>query len=67
MKAGDLVCWSLSWIVRCSDENKENYRKQLGFILGKSEDVTNCWIVVWDDGQKNEVHRDYLEVINESR
>ena len=65
MKTGDLVSWSLSWVVSCSDVNKEMYRNQLGFILRKSEDTTNCWFVLWDDGKTSEVHKDYLEVICE--
>ena len=65
MKVGDLVKWSLSWIAGSLDEDKEKYRNETGFVLGKSEELPHCWWVAWNSGSVNEVHRDYLEVICE--
>ena len=62
MKIGDLVEWSASWLAGCSRSNIEDYRKQLGVVMEKSETV-NCFKITWSDGQISDVHRDYLEVL----
>ncbi len=62
MDIGDLVKWSLSWLASCSDKNIDDYRNQLGVVLGISETV-NCYKVTWSDGQTSDVHRDYLEAL----
>ena len=66
MNSGQLVKWSLSWLAGCTnetDERIEQYRNQIGVVIGKSWVNVNCWMVVWHDGQKNDVHREYLETI----
>ncbi len=63
MDIGDLVKWSLSWLASCSDKNIDDYRNQLGFVIGISEETVNCYKVAWSDGQINDVHRDYLEAL----
>jgi hypothetical protein len=67
MKAGDLVIWSSLWIRGCSAKTRETYEKQVGLIIKYSSDIPKCWIVVWNGGEIDEVHEDYLEVMDESR
>jgi hypothetical protein len=67
MKAGDLVIWSSLWLGGCSPKTRETYEKQVGLIIKYSSDIPKCWIVVWNGGEIDEVHEDYLEVMDESR
>ena len=63
MKAGDLVKWSLSWLAGASEDNQRMYRKEIGIVSAKSTDLWACWVVAWNNGRVDEVHRDYLEVL----
>ena len=68
MNIGDLVKWSLSWIVmKRADQKHPNsltdnvdYRKQVG-VLVREWDLG--WYVTWSDGERRRVHRDYLEAL----
>ena len=63
MKAGDLVKWSLSWLAGSSEDNKREYRDEIGVISARSEELHYCWIVAWCNGRVDEVHRDYLVLV----
>ena len=65
MKTGDLVKWSLSWLADCHDKTRDEYRIQLGVVMGISETV-NCYKVTWSNGQASDVHRDFLEALCKS-
>ena len=60
MKAGDLVKWSLVWLASASEDNRANYREEIGIVTAKSTEVWACWVVAWNNGRVDEVHRDYL-------
>jgi len=60
MKKGDLVKWTLSWIVMRRDEalwDDVDYRKQVGVLL-REWDLG--WYVSWSNGETKRVHKDYL-------
>ena len=72
MKVGDLVRWSEVWIKGCATETavhthfyktQDQYKDQVGVLSHRSEDLPQCWIVIWGDGETDEVHVEYLEVI----
>ena len=63
MKAGDLVKWSLSWLAGSSEDNKREYRDEIGVISARSEELHYCCIVAWSNGRVDEVHRDYLVLL----
>ena len=68
MEVGDLVKWTLSWIVmKRADQKHPNsltdnvdYSKQVG-VLERKWDLG--WYVTWSDGRTRRVHKDYLEAI----
>jgi len=63
MKKGDLVKWSLSWVVMRRDEaiwDDVDYRNQIG-VLERKWDLG--WYVTWSNGETKRVHRDYLEAL----
>ena len=60
MKIGDLVRWSLPWIVMKRDSalmENVDYSKQVG-VLERKWDLG--WYVTWSDGQHRRVHKEYL-------
>ena len=60
MEIGDLVKWSLPWIVMKRDSalmEKVDYAKQIG-VLVREWDLG--WYVTWSDGQRRRVHKEYL-------
>lgn len=63
MKAGDLVKWSLAWLAGSSEDNQRMYRKEIGIVLAKSEELWACWVVAWSNGRVDEVHGDYLVLL----
>ena len=68
MKVGDLVKWSQRWLNGCSNakdpyQEFEHYKDQIGIIIQTIEHPENCLHVLWSDGEQDEVHCDYLEVI----
>ena len=65
MKQGDLVKWSLSWLAGCSGNSIEDYRSQLGVVMGISKTI-NCYKVTWSNRETSDVHRDYLEALCKS-
>ncbi len=63
MKVGDLVKWTLAWVVMRRDEailDDVDYSIQIG-VLERKWDLG--WYVTWSDGETRRVHRDYLEAI----
>ena len=74
MKVGDLVKWSVTWLAGCTDraekryhnQSIETYRKQVGVVMNKSK-MVSCYTIIWSNGETSDVHRDYLEVLDESR
>tara|TARA_B100001094_G_C18183498_1_gene802307 strand:- start:490 stop:693 length:204 start_codon:yes stop_codon:yes gene_type:complete len=67
MKAGQLVKWSSIWLGGCTNKTREDtiehYRDQIGILIERLDDPTNCWAVAWNDGKTSEVHREFLEVL----
>ena len=63
MKAGDLVKWSLAWLVGASEDNQRMYREEIGVVSGKSDELWGCWVVAWSNGRVDEVHKDYLVLL----
>jgi len=74
MRVGDLVRWSEVWISGCkagtakhtgefSQYAQDQYKDQIGVLSHRSEELDRCWIVIWNDGNTDEVHVEYLEVI----
>lgn len=62
MKQGQLVMWSSTWIAGGSKEQIPFFKSQIGFVLGIGK-TNNCFLVVWDNGQCSDVHKEYLEAI----
>jgi hypothetical protein len=63
MKVGDLVKWSLSWVVMRREDafwDNVDYRKQIGVL---EREWALGWYVTWSDGETKRVHRDYLEAL----
>ena len=63
MKKGDLVKWTLSWVVMRRDDalwDDVDYSKQVGVLVRKWD---LGWYVTWSDGETKRVHRDYLEAV----
>ena len=63
MKVGDLVKWTLSWVIMRRDDalwDDVDYSKQVG-VLEREWELG--WYVTWSDGERKRVHRDYLEAI----
>ncbi len=63
MKVGDLVKWTLSWVVMRRDDalwDNVDYSKQIG-VLEREWELG--WYVTWSDRETRRVHKDYLEVI----
>ena len=63
MKKGDLVKWTLSWVVMRRDDalwDDVDYSKQVGVLVRKWD---LGWYVTWSDGETKRVHRDYLETV----
>tara|TARA_Y100001963_G_scaffold34226_1_gene47483 strand:+ start:519 stop:710 length:192 start_codon:yes stop_codon:yes gene_type:complete len=63
MKVGDLVTWSHAWLASSHEDNREQYRNQVGVLSGRSTDIEWCWIVAWSNGKVDEVHKDYLVLL----
>ncbi len=65
MEIGDLVKWSLPWIVmKRADQQHPNaltdnvdYSKQIGVLV---REWALGWYVTWSDGERRRVHKDYL-------
>jgi len=67
MKIGDLVQWSQQWLRGCGSTSSAYkdafyYRDQVGIVMEIGV-PDNCWRVLWSDGEDDEVHYDYLEVL----
>ena len=63
MKVGDLVKWTLSWVVIRRDEalwDNVDYSKQVGVLEREWE---YGWYVTWSNGETRRVHKDYLEAL----
>ena len=66
MKSGQLVKWSSTWLAGCTKDahNKlEFYREQIGVVVGGSTQTVNCWTVIWNNGERNDVHYEFLEAL----
>ena len=72
MRVGDLVRWSEVWISGCKAgtakhthfyKTQDQFKSQIGVLSHRSDELDRCWIVIWNDGNTDEVHVEYLEVI----
>ena len=73
MQVGDLVKWAEVWIRGCSAGtarhtgrgyiSQDQYKSQIGVLSHRSDELNRCWIVIWNDGNTDEVHVTYLEVV----
>ena len=65
MNTGDLVKWSVRWIVsKRFDCDDFDYNHDYGSMVGiLTTGWHSGWHVLWNDGETRTVHRDYLEAL----
>ena len=61
--AGVLVKWSVPWLVSQEQPLRGMYKRQIGFVIEKTDKPNGCWLVLWNDGEERYVHDSYLEVM----
>ena len=66
MKVGDLVKWSKHWLTASATDDEfhppEYYKSQTGMIVNEGTRGL-CHVVLWNNGQQEQVHEMYLEVL----
>ena len=65
MKVGDLVKWSKHWLTANptrGDHPPEYYKSQTGMIVDEGS-LGLCHVVLWNNGQQEQVHEMYLEAL----